>query len=213
VQELIGAVGELSPRERKALAIMLKQKGINLFGIAPVFKRKPEEPLLLSYAQERQWFLWQLDPDSAAYHLSSALSLDGDLNVEALERSFAALLERHEALRTTFVQHAEQTLQQIAEHVPFSLGRATLANADAAAIKAFVEAQTRSLFDLQQGPLVRATLLQVSATQHVLVIVQHHIVSDGWSMQIMVDELMRLYAAHSQGRTLELPALKIQYAD
>ncbi|PPS64578.1 hypothetical protein CR917_20785 [Pseudomonas sp. BRM28] len=192
---------------------MLKQKGINLFGIAPVFKRKPEEPLLLSYAQERQWFLWQLDPDSAAYHLSSALSLDGDLNVEALERSFAALLERHEALRTTFVQHAEQTLQQIAEHVPFSLGRATLANADAAAIKAFVEAQTRSLFDLQQGPLVRATLLQVSATQHVLVIVQHHIVSDGWSMQIMVDELMRLYAAHSQGRTLELPALKIQYAD
>ncbi|MCO7507597.1 non-ribosomal peptide synthetase, partial [Pseudomonas sp. VE 267-6A] len=213
MQELIGAVGELSPRERKALAIMLKQKGINLFGIAPVFKRKPEEPLLLSYAQERQWFLWQLDPDSAAYHLSSALSLDGDLNVEALERSFAALLERHEALRTTFVQHAEQTLQQIAEHVPFSLGRATLANADAAAIKAFVEAQTRSLFDLQQGPLVRATLLQVSATQHVLVIVQHHIVSDGWSMQIMVDELMRLYAAHSQGRTLELPALKIQYAD
>ncbi|MBV6286777.1 amino acid adenylation domain-containing protein, partial [Pseudomonas sp. MAFF 301350] len=197
---------------------MLKQKGINLFGIAPVFKRKPEEPLLLSYAQERQWFLWQLDPSSAAYHLSSALSLDGNLDMAALERSFDTLLQRHEALRTTFVQHDEQTLQQIADHLPFSLGRATLtACADApareAAIKAFVEAQTRTLFDLQHGPLVRATLLQAGEGRHVLVIVQHHIVSDGWSMQIMVDELLRFYAAYSQGQQPALAPLKIQYAD
>ena len=84
MQDLIGAVAGLSPKERKALAVLLKQKGINLFSVAPIFKRQAEEPVLLSYAQERQWFLWQLDPDSAAYHMSMALRLQGSLDVAAL---------------------------------------------------------------------------------------------------------------------------------
>jgi len=218
VQELIGAVGELSPKERKALAILLKQKGINLFGIAPVFRRKPEEALLLSYAQERQWFLWQLDPASAAYHLSSALQLRGELDIAALERSFNALMARHEALRTTFVQNAEQTLQVIAAEQPLVMGRAQLAEGldevqRNAAIKAFVEDETRQLFDLQQGPLLRVKLLWVADEHHVLTITQHHIISDGWSMQLMVDELMQLYAAASEGRSASLPPLPVQYPD
>ncbi|MCU7258533.1 condensation domain-containing protein, partial [Pseudomonas aeruginosa] len=69
---------------------------MNLYGITPVLKRSPEEPLQLSYAQQRQWFLWQLEPDSAAYHIPAALRLRGELDVEALKRSFAALVERHE---------------------------------------------------------------------------------------------------------------------
>ncbi|WP_438281677.1 amino acid adenylation domain-containing protein, partial [Pseudomonas alabamensis] len=214
MQELIGAVGQLSAKERKALAAMLRQKGINLFGIAPVFKRKPDQPLLLSYAQERQWFLWQLDPHSAAYHLSSALMLEGRLDVDALERSFDTLVQRHETLRTRFVEQDGQTLQVIDAHRPFALQRATLpAPLDDAAIRDWVEAQSRCLFDLSQAPLMRVALLDIGEQRQVLVITQHHIVSDGWSMQIMVDELMQLYAGQVQGMPAQLPVLPIQYAD
>ena len=157
MKELIGAVGELSPKERKALAVLLKHKGINLFSVAPVFKRNASEPLLLSYAQERQWFLWQMDPHSTAYHISSALSLRGALDVAALERSFSTLIERHESLRTHFVQDGSQRLQVISPAAGASIDLHTLASAHAqqrdAQIKAFVEDETRQLFDLQQGPL------------------------------------------------------------
>ena len=217
MKELIGAVGELSPKERKALAVLLKHKGINLFSVAPVFKRNASEPLLLSYAQERQWFLWQMDPHSTAYHISSALSLRGALDVAALERSFSTLIERHESLRTHFVQDGSQRLQVISPAAGASIDLHTLASAHAqqrdAQIKAFVEDETRQLFDLQQGPLLRVKLLRVSADEHVLVLTQHHIVSDGWSMQVMVDELVQCYAAYSEGRSVELAPLPVQYAD
>ena len=96
MQELIESVGQLSAKQRKALAVLLKQKGVNLFDIAPVFKRTAEEPLLLSYAQQRQWFLWQLDPDSAAYHVPGALRLNGRLDKAALQRSFDTLLAQEQ---------------------------------------------------------------------------------------------------------------------
>lgn len=85
MQELIESVGQLSAKQRKALAVLLKQKGVNLFDIAPVFKRTAEEPLLLSYAQQRQWFLWQWAPHSAAYNIPTALRLQGPLDVAALQ--------------------------------------------------------------------------------------------------------------------------------
>ena len=217
MKELIGAVGELSPKERKALAVLLKHKGINLFSVAPVFKRKADEPLLLSYAQERQWFLWQMDPQSAAYHISSALRLRGGLDVAALERSFATLIERHESLRTHFVQDGDQVLQVIGAPSGTSIDLHVLPaapeQAREALIRAFVEHETQQLFDLQQGPLLRVKLLKVSADEHVLVLTQHHIVSDGWSMQVMVDELVQCYAAYSQGQDAHLAPLPVQYAD
>jgi hypothetical protein len=113
MQQLIESVGALSPEKRKALAILLSQKGINLYGIAPIFQRAAGEPLRLSYAQERQWFLWQLEPDSAAYHIPTALRLRGRLDTAALQRSFDALVARHETLRTGFVNEQEQLLQVI----------------------------------------------------------------------------------------------------
>jgi amino acid adenylation domain-containing protein/non-ribosomal peptide synthase protein (TIGR01720 family) len=168
------------------------------------------EPLLLSYAQERQWFLWQLDPQSAAYHVPSALRLKGRLDRAALQRAFQTLVVRHESLRTHLRQEGERTLQVIDPHARIDLA---LADTDEAGLQARVEALIAEPFDLRQGPLMRVSLLRLAEDEHVLVLVQHHIVSDGWSMQVMVDELVQLYAAYSQGQELQWPALAIQYAD
>ncbi|WP_404942706.1 amino acid adenylation domain-containing protein, partial [Pseudomonas poae] len=169
-----------------------------------------EQPLPLSYAQERQWFLWQLEPHSAAYHIPSALRLNGQLDHAALQRSFDTLLARHESLRTHIRQEHAGAVQVIEPVATLHIAQADI---DEAQLKARVEAEIAQPFDLQQGPLLRVTLLRLAADEHVLVLVQHHIVSDGWSMQLMVEELVQLYAAYSQGRDLPLPALPIQYAD
>ncbi|WP_054918650.1 non-ribosomal peptide synthetase [Pseudomonas sp. NBRC 111138] len=168
------------------------------------------QPLPLSYAQERQWFLWQLEPHSAAYHIPSALRLKGQLDLAALQRSFDSLLARHESLRTHIRQDHDGAVQVI--EPPMSLP-ITQADVDDAQLKARVQALIAHPFDLQQGPLLRVTLLRLAADEHVLVLVQHHIVSDGWSMQLVVEELVQLYAGYSQGQDVQLPALPIQYAD
>ncbi len=210
MQALIESVGSLSAQQKKALAVMLKQQGINLFEIAPVFKRQEGEPLRLSYAQERQWFLWQLEPQSPAYHLPRALRLKGRLDRAALQRSFDSLIARHESLRTYLHQDVDQVLQVVRPE--FSLEIA-FESADAAQLERRVQAEIAKPFDLLQGPLLRVKLLQLAPDEHVLVLVLHHIVSDGWSMQVMVDELVQSYLAHSQGRDVRLPDLSIQYPD
>ncbi|SFH12235.1 non-ribosomal peptide synthetase [Pseudomonas sp. NFACC45] len=191
-------------------------------GVSPANLPIPEvrlgfEHIPLSYAQERQWFLWQMDPHSSAYHIPSALRLKGQLDVPALERSFNALLERHESLRTTFSENGEQTVQVIHRHMPLGIAVQALTAGPSANqdddIKAFVEAETTRPFDLRQGPLLRVSLLKIAEDDHVLALIQHHIIADGWSMQVLVDELVRHYAADTAGQPLALPALSVQYAD
>ncbi|WP_224791605.1 condensation domain-containing protein, partial [Pseudomonas aeruginosa] len=144
-----------------------------------------------SYAQQRQWFLWQLEPDSAAYHIPAALRLRGELDVEALKRSFAALVERHEGLRTTFRQEGGETLQVVHDRLPLEIREQSLGTADEAVLMARIEEEVRVPFDLERGPLLRVLLLRLSAEEQVLVVTLHHIVSDGWSTPIMVEELMQ----------------------
>ncbi|MCD7083175.1 condensation domain-containing protein, partial [Pseudomonas sp. MAFF 311095] len=157
-----------------------------------------------------QWFLWQLDPHSTAYHIPSALRLRGPLDLGALQRSFDTLLARHESLRTHVRQDAAATVQVIEDS---GLIEIDLAGTDEASLKARVAEVVAQPFELLRGPLLRVNLLRLAADDHVLVLVQHHIVSDGWSMQLMVEELVQLYAAFSQGHMPDLPALPIQYAD
>ncbi|MEG2390387.1 MAG: aminotransferase class I/II-fold pyridoxal phosphate-dependent enzyme [Pseudomonas sp.] len=217
MQELIESVGQLSAKQRKALAVLLKQKGVNLFDIAPVFKRTAEEPLLLSYAQQRQWFLWQWAPHSAAYNIPTALRLQGPLDVTALERSVQALIERHETLRTVFQQQPDDSLLQVPLQQPLDIQRIDLSDLPAAERETRVAAaaQEQSLlpFDLANGPLLRVRLLQLAEQEHVLLLTLHHIVSDGWSLQVMIEELVQLYAGFNLGHDAGLPALPIQYAD
>nr|WP_245215373.1 pyoverdine non-ribosomal peptide synthetase PvdD [Pseudomonas aeruginosa] len=195
------------------MAVLLKQQGVNLFEIAPVFKRQNGEPLRLSYAQERQWFLWQLEPESAAYHIPSVLRLRGRLDLDALQRSFDSLVARHETLRTRFRLDGDEARQEIAASMALPLDIVALGPLEEGALARQVETTIARPFDLERGPLLRVSLLRLAEDDHVLVLVQHHIVSDGWSMQVMVEELVQLYAAYSRGLEVALPALPIQYAD
>ena len=200
--------------EHSTLEDFVAALGVDQVAQEPAMVALPRlQPLALSYAQERQWFLWQLDPASTAYHVPAALRLRGELDLAALRQSFEALIERHESLRTCFVAQQGQTLQVIQAHGTLDLQVQDAAGLDDAALQALVGEETLHLFDLQRGPLLRVKLLRLAADDHALVITLHHIVSDGWSMNIMVDELVALYAAFSQGQRAQLPALPVQYAD
>ncbi|WP_434482180.1 amino acid adenylation domain-containing protein, partial [Pseudomonas putida] len=214
---MLDSVKSLSTKERRALAALLKRQGVNLYGVAPISPRDAAEPLSLSYAQQRQWFLWQLDPQGTAYNIPVALRLKGDLDIEALRGSFEALIQRHEILRTTFDEEDGQAVQRISPNVTFDLDLQQVQSAGEANLQALiahhVQLETQRPFDLQQGPLLRVKLLRLSAQDHALVLTLHHIVADGWSMPIIVDELIQCYEALRTGKPLALPVLPIQYAD
>ncbi|MEG0969454.1 MAG: condensation domain-containing protein, partial [Pseudomonas sp.] len=168
----------------------LAGKGMSLAQLPIPVSCEGQSRLETSYAQQRQWFLWQLEPDSPAYHIPAALRLRGALDVEALQRSFNQLVARHQTLRTTFEQDGEQLLQIVAEQAELVIEReqwAPIADPQQreARLAGYIDAQARRLFDLQHSPLMRVTLLSLGEDEHVLVMVQHHIISDGWSMGVM----------------------------
>ncbi|WP_369303278.1 amino acid adenylation domain-containing protein [Pseudomonas sp. N2-5-1-1] len=208
--DLVSRFLRLPLEQRQQFYQRLQSRGMSFAQLPIASIRDAGQPLPLSYAQERQWFLWQLDPHSAAYHVPGALRLKGHLDKPALQRSFDTLVARHESLRTRLHLDDEQRTQQVLEHAVIEIAESTV---DEAHLKARVEEEIARPFDLQRGPLLRVSLLALSADEHVLVLVQHHIVSDGWSMAVMVQELMQLYAAYSQGQDCTLAPLPIQYAD
>ncbi|MBW0235826.1 non-ribosomal peptide synthase/polyketide synthase [Pseudomonas sp. D1HM] len=172
-----------------------------------------DQPLRMSYAQQRQWILWQLDPHSAAYNIPAALRLKGALDRDALLRSFTDVQARHATLRTTFSQDGQQARAVQHASLPLALRELSLNAPTAAEIDARVAHEMAQPFDLRNGPLLRVLLLDVGTDEHVLVLTVHHIAADGWSMQVMVDEFSALYAAHVQGQPARLPALTVSYAD
>jgi amino acid adenylation domain-containing protein len=193
----------------------LRRQGVD-FGLLPIVPAPRRGALPLSPAQQRQWFLWQLDRQGTAYHIPGALRLRGRLDIDALERSFDALVERHESLRTVFRADADGLAEPVirpAARLAIALSDFSgLADAEAQAQQA-AAALNQTPFDLEAGPLLRVALLRLDANDHVLVVVMHHIVSDGWSMQVVVDEFVQLYRARLQGQPMPLPPLPIQYTD
>ncbi|MET0497199.1 MAG: non-ribosomal peptide synthase/polyketide synthase [Steroidobacteraceae bacterium] len=176
------------------------------------------KPLLLSPAQARQWFLWQLDEQSTAYYISAGLRLRGNLAAEALQSALSALVDRHESLRTIFrASHDGEVEQVIQPAGQFRIDVVDMSDAPAttreAQTAAAAQRMARAPFDLATGPLFRAGLIRIDALDHLLVVVMHHIVSDGWSMQIIVDEFVELYRARIEGRLPQLQPLPFQYAD
>ncbi|GCE22082.1 non-ribosomal peptide synthetase [Dictyobacter kobayashii] len=176
-----------------------------------------QQDLPLSFTQERVWFLHQLESNSASYNISAAVRLLGPLQVPALEQSLNALIERHESLRTTFISRDGQPRQCIAPYLKLSLPLLDLSQEDKnqreQLARQWALADAQKPFDLQHGPLLRRQLIRLNTDEHVLVLTIHHIVSDGWSMSVMMRELSILYAGYAQGEPVELPALPIQYAD
>ncbi|MEQ8464529.1 non-ribosomal peptide synthase/polyketide synthase [Coleofasciculus sp. E1-EBD-02] len=182
-----------------------------------------EEPLIsteelpLSYAQQRLWFLDQLEPNSALYNIPIRLRLVGTLNVAALEQSLQEIIQRHEALRTNFVTVDGEPTQVIHDETTWTVSVTDLThlstNEQETAAKQLTHQQAIQPFDLANDSLVRARLIVLSETEHWLLICMHHIVSDGWSTGVFVQELTALYNAYSQGQPSPLTPLPIQYAD
>lgn len=189
------------------------QDNAGALAIPPLQRASREAPLPLSFAQERLWFLAQLDPDSPAYNMPLGLRLKGKLDVEALRRTLAALVERHEVLRTIFIVGDSGPRQEVL-HGPlldFDFDPACRLG-EAAALQAARKEANRT-FQLERGPLMRAKLLRLDELDHVLVLNVHHIASDGWSVVVLIRELSAIYRAYVLGEQPQLPALPFQYAD
>jgi len=171
----------------------------------------------LSHAQARLWFLDQLEPGSAFYNIPAAVRLSGKLDARALEHSLNQIISRHEALRTNFDIQDGQPVQVIAPSLTLTLPLVDLQ--DLTNIQQEIETQQLATqeamcpFILAAEPLVRATLLRLGKAEHILLLTMHHIISDGWSMGVLVRELAAVYEAFSNDLPLELPKLPIQYAD
>ncbi|HEX5746348.1 MAG TPA: amino acid adenylation domain-containing protein [Archangium sp.] len=182
-----------------------------------IARRTSDVELPLSFAQQRLWFLDQLEPDNAFYNIPTALRLEGTLDVSALERSFATLLKRHESLRTTVSTVDGRASQVIAPEASLPLPVVDLSALPESArreeARRLITEEARKPFDLARGPLLRVTLLKLGGREHLLLATMHHILSDGWSMGVLVRELAQVYEAFLAGRKPELPGLPIQYAD
>jgi amino acid adenylation domain-containing protein len=172
-------------------------------------------PLPLSFAQQRLWFLEQMGDFGAAYHVPASLRLRGKLDRGALARALERIVERHEALRTTFHAADGDPEQRVLAESRFRMAEQDLsARAEPwTELRKVVAEESAAPFDLENGPLVRARLVKLAADDHVLLVTMHHIVSDGWSMGVLTRELSTLYTAFLRGHGDPLPPLPVQYAD
>ncbi|MBU7585508.1 MAG: non-ribosomal peptide synthase/polyketide synthase [Nostoc sp. TH1S01] len=194
----------------------LQQQNLELHA-PPIVPRTEDKELPLSFAQQRLWFLDQLQPNSSFYNIPVALRLLGTLNQAALEQSLIEIIHRHEALRTNFVVIDGQPTQVIKQQTNWTVCVVELQHLPNSqrelAIQQLARQESTKPFDLVQGALVKATLVVLSETEHVLLLCMHHIVSDGWSIGVLIEELAALYNAYSMGQPSPLAPLTVQYAD
>src|SRR5437879_5839149 len=199
---MVDALARLSDEQQSALLEKIKRDEIS-------------ELRLCSYSQQRLWFVSQLDPESVAYNIAVALRLSGELDREALQRAVREVVRRHEVLRTRFVTVGGEPLQWIEEEVRAEIVVEDLQEEQEkeAVARRIEEVEAERPFDLVNGPLLRLRLLQLAEQEHELLVTMHHIVSDGWSMGVLVQEVNALYSAYVGGEESPLPELAIQYAD
>ena len=173
--------------------------------------------LPLSYAQQRLWFLAQMEPESSFYNMPAAVRMRGALKIEMLQQALNAVVARHESLRTSFSLLDEQPVQLIAEAVSLSMPLIDLSHLDEAereaALTRQAEAEAGTGFDLREAPLLRVRMLRLAQDEHVLLLTMHHIISDGWSMGVLVREVGALYEAYERGEESALEELEVQYVD
>ena len=208
------------------LAGLIARRGKSKVAAIQPVDRTQLERLPLSFAQERLWFIHQMEPESAGYNLPGAVRISGELDVEQLEEAFNVIVGRHENLRTVFPSEEGQARQQILEKVDFKLERFDLSDEDAGdgkgegseeerqgRAKAICQKEAATPFDLAQGPLLRGKVIQLGEHEHILLLNMHHIISDGWSLGVLIKELGVVTDALRAGRRPDLRPLPVQYAD
>jgi len=205
MDNLSNSIGALSPEQRELLTLLVQEQG-SKFNAFP-----------LSFAQQRLWFLDQLEPGSPAYNIAAAVRMQGPLDLAALKQSFDEIVRRHESLRTTFTSIEGKPVQVIAAELQVTIPVNDLSdlseNKQQAEVLRLAQEESRHQFDLTSGPLINVRVLRLGVEEHVALVTMHHIVSDGWSIGVLIRELAALYETYLQGLSSSLPALPIQYAD
>lgn len=218
MSELSQRIAGLSPEKLKLFAQRLQNKKESVFLLGQIVAQTRESNLFsLSFAQQRLWFIDQLQPENIAYNISQPMRIVGSLNVAALEQSFHEVMRRHEVLRTTLTVVDGQPLQVIAPSFSFKLPVVDLQklsqNHREAEVLRLASEEAQQPFDLTKGPLLRVTLLQLAGAEYALLLTMHHIVADGWAIGVLIQEIATLYKAFSVGKVSPLSELSIQYVD
>lgn len=217
VDDLSARRSGLSPAKRILLEKLSQGKNIGIAETPVISRRSPSSSSRLSFAQQRLWFLDLLTPESSAYNILMAVRLEGRLDIAALEQAIKVILQRHEILRTTFISVDGQPAQIIAPACALQIEQSDLSGLAVEQREAEMRRRMTDLarqpFDLAHLPLLRMSLLRLDTEAYALILVIHHIVFDGWSMNIFTRELATLYSALVMGSALTLPELPIQYAD
>ncbi|TQV85988.1 non-ribosomal peptide synthetase [Aliikangiella coralliicola] len=185
--------------------------------IVPI-NRDDYEQFPLSFAQERLWFINQLDPDSASYNSPVAATINGDFNIDHLQQTLDMIIARHDNLRTVFPSHEGQAQQLILDSIDFNLDVIDLSHyqdqtAKDEKARQLCRIETATAFDLTTGPLIRGKVIKLAQQKHILMLNMHHIISDGWSMGVLMTELFLIMEGLARGQSVELPPLPIQYVD
>jgi len=218
MQRLVNRIASLPPVKLELLSRRIRAVSNNQPPLRVIEKRaRPDLPAPLSFAQQRLWFLSQLDPNSASFNIPFAVSLTGRLDISILEDSLNEIVKRHEVLRTSFREHSGEASQIIEPVLRLDLPIIDLSlmeadKRDAEAKRLAIETALLA-FDLEQIPLLRIRLLKMCEQDYILLLVMHHIISDAWSIKILINELAEVYTALTQNRLAVLPELPIQYAD
>jgi len=217
MSDLSQRLAALSPEKRALLLQRLHQTSQHPTPTQIQRQARSTNTFPLSFAQQRLWFLNQLEPGNAFYNMPAAILLKGHLNIAALEHSLDALIQRHEALRTNFTTVAGDPVQVIATARSHNLSIVDLHHCSepeqTQRVQQLAQAEAQLPFDLGNDSLLRVCLLQLSETQHVLLFTLHHIIADAWSLGVLIQEFAQAYSAFSTGESLSLPELPIQYAD
>ncbi|GET42320.1 condensation domain-containing protein [Microseira wollei NIES-4236] len=212
-------IAALSPEKRQMLVQQLYQKTRSVpNGTSPITPQNRDVNCFpLSFAQARLWFLDQLEPGKPFYNISSALLLKGSLNLAALEQSLNEVIRRHEILRTSFRTVDGQPVQVIEPNLKLTLNVQDLRQLppieQQQTLQQLIAQSANQPFDLTQLPLLRVSLLHVGESEYVMLLVMHHIISDGWSMGVLIREMVALYKAYGAGKSSPLAELTIQYVD
>lgn len=218
MSKLTEQIEDLSPQQRDLLVLLLakkKREEAARSQIASVSRTSDTFPL--SFAQQRLWFISQLQQDNASYNVSGGVRMEGSLSVTALERAFGEVLRRHESLRTVIRQVDGEPVQVITDPPVFRLPKLDLqmvpADQRETEAQLLLTRDAQKPFNIEDASLFRATLLVLSPREHVLLLTMHHIISDGMSRGVLVRELAQLYEAFANGTSSTLPELTIQYVD
>lgn len=219
MNDLSKRIADLSPEKRVILLSRLReqQKATSAPGVIPRQSRTATS-FPLSFAQESLWLVDQLTPGSSAYNMPAALRLSGPLNIAALQRGLQEIVRRHESLRTTFPAIEGSPVQIIAPSLQIPLSVVDLHHLPESEreqrAQHYIGEEIECPFELTQGPLLRTTLFRLTEQEHILLLLMHHIISDGWSVNIFIQELTTLYTTFATGQsTSPLAELPIQYAD